>query len=64
MRAPREFRAPRKARPHAGSKSAWYYLNPRTIDIFVEREGGGTGSCRLTKTQLEQALALMNQHYS
>lgn len=63
MRAPRVFRVPRKARPHAGSKSAWYYLNPRTIDIFVERENGGTASCRLTKRQLLQALALMDQHY-
>jgi hypothetical protein len=39
---------------------AWYYVNPRTIDVLIRVTGKGTFSAKLTRRQLQSALRLMS----
>lgn len=59
MTLPKTMREPRKARRHGMTASAWYYVNPNTIDVFCQSNSGATPSCRITRRQLEQALKIM-----
>lgn len=58
MTLTRQMREPRKAKPIQAA-GAWYYVNPRSIDVFVQSKNGATPSCQLTHRQLRQALAIM-----
>ncbi len=59
MRMPKKMREPRKARRHGSTAEAWYYVNPKSIDVFCQSNTGCTPSCRLTRHQFEQALKIM-----
>lgn len=58
------MRQPRKCQIAGGVSKrlnweAWYYVESRGIDILVRKPGVGTVAVKLTKKQLEQALALI-----
>jgi len=38
---------------------AWYYVEGAGLDVMVRKPGSGTVAVKLTKRQLEQALALI-----
>jgi hypothetical protein len=64
MSLPQKMREPRKCRATNGTAEAWYYLNPRSIDVLAEIVDGNNGArwittCRLTRRQLQQALEIM-----
>ena len=44
---------PVKARPLNSGDEAWFYKNPKSIDIYCYRRGAATLSCRITRRQLE-----------
>lgn len=44
---------PVKARPLNPGDEAWFYKNPKSIDIYCYRKGAATLSCRITRRQLE-----------
>lgn len=56
---PLHMTKPRKAAPLGIAEDAWYYVGPSSIDVFVRIANVNTLSCRLTKRQLERALATM-----
>lgn len=64
---PKGMQRPRSARAIGDNTDvAWWYVNPRTIDIMahVNDGKGGPNYCgqvRLTRKQLEQALAVMER---
>lgn len=60
MGLPKKMRKPRTARSLGLTASAWYYINPSTIDVFCQSNNGSTPSCRLSRRQLLQALAVMD----
>lgn len=57
----RKMREPRKAKAFGLSSKAWYYVNDRSIDLFINADGCKTMTAKLTRRQLEQALAIMNK---
>ena len=60
---PKEMCVPRKARPYNGTKEAWWYINEGSIDVFATTEAQAelcTTVVRLTRQQLERALAIMD----
>lgn len=62
MLLPRIMRAPRKAKPIHQTEKAWYYVNHKTIDIFAQSKLGQSTIVRMTRRQLQQALAIMDKH--
>ena len=56
---PNNMLKPRKAAPLGQADEAWYYVGPSSIDVFVRLQGVDALACRLTKRQLEGALAVM-----
>lgn len=52
---------PRRITRSSASGGAWYYINERSVDVMVQQRGVGTFSARLTKRQLQQALAAMEK---
>ena len=56
---PYAMRIARKAEPHAGTKSAWWYISPTEIVVYF-RSDDSSGACSLTRQQLERALEVMN----
>jgi hypothetical protein len=53
----RLMRGPRRANP-MGTGTAWYYINPGSIDVVHDENGRVV---RLTRTQLEFALSVMKR---
>ena len=55
---------PRRARATGiHTTDGWWYINPRSIDIYAEYQGSDfkdTTSVRLTRTQLVRALEIMD----
>ena len=53
-------RTPQKARivkrSNNGAIEAWFYENPKSIDIYVRRENQDAISCRISRDQLEDWL--------
>jgi hypothetical protein len=43
---------PIKARPLNSGDEAWFYMNPKSIDVYCYRKGGNAYSCRITKAQI------------
>ena len=63
MNLSKAMREPRRARviyKHSGE--CWYYIQPRSIELFVSLEKGkaASSSIRLTRKQLEKALEIMD----
>jgi hypothetical protein len=52
---------PRKARGIGVSVEAWFYINPSSIEVHIHTENHGV-SCSLTRRQLQQALAIMDEY--
>ena len=61
-RSPRQLmRVPVNARGILGSRQGHFYINPRSIDVITINGQTGHGSMvRITRKQLEKALALMD----
>ena len=62
----KQMREPRRARATGVTAEAWYYINPKTVDVLAEIVDPGNGgrwvtTARLTRKQLEQALAIMER---
>jgi hypothetical protein len=53
---------PRKATPCGLSDEAWYYVGPSSVDVFARVEGQDALCVRLTRRQLERAIATMDAH--
>jgi hypothetical protein len=55
---------PRKAKVIAGANEAWFYIDPTYIQVYITSKPGSgcTPCCRLTRQQLERALAVMDGH--
>lgn len=47
---------PVKVRALNKGDEAWFYRNPKSIDVYCYRNGTGTISCRITRKQIEQWL--------
>lgn len=62
MNLPVEMREPRRVRTLHQTESGWYYINPRTVDVFATPNNGNTTVVRFTRRQLEQALVVMDKH--
>jgi hypothetical protein len=55
-----DFECPsRKAKGTTGTTKAWYYVNRNSIDVYGASANNATQSVRLTRKQLEEALAFM-----
>jgi hypothetical protein len=55
---------PRTAKVVAGADKAWFYIDPTFIQVYMASKPGSgcTPCCRLTRKQLERALAVMDAH--
>lgn len=54
-----KMRIPRKAKPLGVTDEGWWYIGPRSIDVFGRNEHGGTTAVRITRRQLKAALKIM-----
>ena len=50
----------RGARSLSNTKLAWWYINPRSIDIIAVGPDNDTTQVRLTRKQLERAIEIMD----
>jgi hypothetical protein len=49
-------------RPLTDCDSGWYYVNKKSIDVYVHHgHGSGASAVRIPKDQLEQMLRLMER---
>lgn len=57
-----QMRHPVNTRGLHGDEPGHFYINPRSIDVYAFNKRAGVVACtRITKKQLEEALALMER---
>jgi hypothetical protein len=57
-----QLKGPHDVRPLSGCDSGWYYVNKKSVDVYVHHGNGvGSSSVRIPRDQLEQMLRLMDR---
>lgn len=58
-RTPRDKMNPTELKSLPGTDEGWFYVNGSSIDVFSYAKGKGSLCVRISKQQMQKALAIM-----